>query len=108
VPVKEVSADVTTFVPGRRVDDNVHVLLRYENGARGMLWASQVSPGNENALRVRIFGEKAGLEWSQEHPNQLRFTKLGERPQILSRGTGGPTTPAGPAPPALPRPPPAA
>src|SRR5262249_12077118 len=95
VPVKEVSADVTTFVPGRRVDDNVHVLLRYENGARGMLWASQVSPGNENALRIRIFGEKAGLEWSQEHPNQLRFAKLGERPQILNRGTGGLTAAAG-------------
>jgi len=95
LPVKELSADVTTFVPSRRVDDHVHVLLRYENGARGMLWASQVSPGNENALRIRIYGEKAGLSWSQEHPNQLTFAKLGERPQTLSCGTGGLTAAAG-------------
>jgi predicted dehydrogenase len=95
LPVRELSADLSTFVPGRRVDDNVHVLLRYENGARGMLWASQVSPGNENGLRVRIYGEKAGLSWSQEHPNQLTFAKLGERPQTLSRGTGGLTAAAG-------------
>ena len=51
-----------------------------------MLFRSQVSPGNENALRVRVYGEKAGLEWSQEHPNQLRFTPLGKPPQTLSRG----------------------
>ena len=74
-------ADLATFVPGRRLDDNAHVLLRYANGARGMLWASQVAPGNENALRVRIYGEKAGLDWRQEHPNQLCFTPLGEPPQ---------------------------
>ena len=84
--VTELSADLGRFVPGRRLDDNVHVMLRYDNGARGMLWASQVAPGNENALRVRIYGEKAGLEWSQEHPNQLRFAPLGKPPLILSRG----------------------
>jgi predicted dehydrogenase len=50
-----------------------------------MLWASQVAPGNENALRLRVYGEKAGLEWSQEHPNQLRFSPLGQPPQTLSR-----------------------
>ncbi len=81
----ELAADLGRFVPGRRLDDNVHILLRYENGARGMLWASQVAPGNENGLRLRVYGEKAGLEWSQEHPNQLRFSPLGQPPQTLSR-----------------------
>ncbi len=56
-------AKLSSFVPGRRVDDNAHVLLRYAGGARGMLWASQVAPGCENGLRLRICGEKAGLEW---------------------------------------------
>ncbi len=81
----ERAADLGRFVPGRQLDDNVHILLRLDNGARGMLWASQVAPGNENGLRLRVYGEKAGLEWSQEHPNQLRFTPLGEPPRTLSR-----------------------
>jgi len=81
----ELAADLGRFVPGRRLDDNVHILLRLDNGARGMLWASQVAPGNENGLRLRVYGEKAGLEWSQEHPNQLRFSPLGQPPQTLSR-----------------------
>lgn len=85
-----VAAELSRFVPGRKLDDNVQVLLRYDSGARGMLWASQVSPGNENGLRIRIYGERAGLEWSQEHPNQLRFTQLGKPPITLSRG--GPQT----------------
>jgi predicted dehydrogenase len=62
------------------------VLLRYTNGARGMLWSSQVAPGNENALRVRVYGSKAGLAFSQEHPNELWFTPLGGRPQLITRG----------------------
>jgi predicted dehydrogenase len=85
----QVSADLTTFVPGRRLDDNCQVLLRYANGARGMLWSSQVAPGSENALRLRVFGSKAGLSFSQEHPNQLWFTPLGSRPQLISRGGAG-------------------
>jgi predicted dehydrogenase len=84
-----VSADLTTFVPNRRLDDNAHVLLRYTNGARGMLWSSQVAPGNENALRLRVYGTKAGLAFSQEHPNQLWFTPLGQQPRLLSRGGPG-------------------
>jgi len=84
--VRELAADLGRFVEGRRLDDNVHVLLRYESGVRGMLWASQVAPGNENGLRLRVYGETAGLEWSQEHPNQLRFALVGRPPQILSRG----------------------
>jgi predicted dehydrogenase len=83
---RELAADLGHFVEGRRLDDNAHVLLRYENGARGMLWASQVAPGNENGLRLRVYGDKAGLEWSQEHPNQLRFALVGRPPQVLSRG----------------------
>ncbi|HKE90556.1 MAG TPA: Gfo/Idh/MocA family oxidoreductase [Gemmatimonadales bacterium] len=82
----EIAADLSRFVPGRRLDDNVHMLVRFENGARGMLWSSQVAPGNENGLRLRAYGEKGGLEWSQEHPNQLRFAPVGQPPQVLSRG----------------------
>ncbi|HZI22135.1 MAG TPA: Gfo/Idh/MocA family oxidoreductase [Gemmatimonadales bacterium] len=83
---RELAADLSRFVPGRRLDDNVHILLRFENGARGMLWSSQVAPGNENGLRLRVYGEKAGLEWQQEHPNQLRFAPVGQPPRVLSRG----------------------
>jgi predicted dehydrogenase len=90
-----VSADITTFVPGRKLDDNAHVMLRYTNGARGMLWCSQVAPGNENALRLRVYGSKAGLEFCQEQPNQLRFTPLGEPPRTISRGGSGSGAAAG-------------
>src|SRR5215472_14932294 len=75
---EQVAADVTTFVPGRRVDDNVQVMLRFSNGVKGGLWASQVAPGNENNLRLRVYGEEAGIEWHQEDPNSLSFTPLGE------------------------------
>src|SRR6266702_806318 len=81
----QVAADVSIFVRGRRLDDNVQVLLRFEGGARGMLWASQVAPGNENNLRLRVYGEKAGIEWAQEDPNYLRFTPYGKAPVLISR-----------------------
>jgi predicted dehydrogenase len=84
----ELSAELTTFVPGRRVDDNVQIVLRYANGARGMLWASQVAPGNENNLKIRVYGTKGGLKWRQEHPNQLFWCPFGEATRILARGTG--------------------
>lgn len=84
-----VSADVHTFVPGRKVDDNVHVMLRFRGGARGMLWASQVAVGCENNIRIRVFGEKAGLEWRHEDMNYLHFTPYGEPPRRLSRGGAG-------------------
>jgi len=87
--VAQLAAQLTTFVPGRRMDDDVQMMLRLSGGARGMLWASQVAPGHENGLRLRLYGEAASLEWAQEHPNQLRFAALGEAPRILARGAGG-------------------
>jgi predicted dehydrogenase len=88
LPVRELCAELTTFVEGRRLDDNVQIMLRYANGARGLLWASQVAPGNENGLRIRVYGDKGGLEWRQEHPNQLHWSPFGEATRIVSRGTG--------------------
>lgn len=82
-------ADLEAFVPGRRVDDNAHILLRFKGGAKGMLWSSQVAPGNENALRIRVYGEKGGLEWAQEDPNYLWYTPLGEPKRLLTRGGAG-------------------
>src|SRR5690606_3008335 len=76
--VESLAADLQSFVPGRRVDDNANILLRMQGGARGVLWCSQVAPGSENGLRLRVFGEKGGLEWSQEDPNYLWFTPFGE------------------------------
>ncbi|GAB1478699.1 Gfo/Idh/MocA family oxidoreductase [Paracoccaceae bacterium] len=87
--VEKLAADLQSFVPGRRVDDNGHVLLRFEGGARGMLWCSQVAPGNENALRLRVYGEKGGLEWAQEDPNYLWFTPFGQPKRLLTRGGSG-------------------
>lgn len=81
-----VSADLTSFVKGRKLDDNVHILLRFQGGARGMLWASQVAVGNENGLQLRVYGEKAGLEWRQDNPNQMWFTEFGKPRQLLTRG----------------------
>jgi predicted dehydrogenase len=82
-------ADLSTFVAGRRVDDNCNVLLRYAGGARGMLWACQVAPGNENALKVRIYGDHGGLEWHQERPDLLQVFRYGEPPQLISRAGPG-------------------
>ena len=91
--VSELAAELTTFVAGRPLEDNAHVLLRFAGGARGALWSSQVAPGNQNALKLRVYGERAGLEWEQERPNVLRFAPLGEPPQLLTRAGPG----AGPA-----------
>jgi predicted dehydrogenase len=81
------TAELSSFVEGRVLDDNVQVMLRFGNGARGALWASQVAPGNENGLRLRVFGSRGGIEWEQEHPNQLRHAPFGEPVRVLSRGT---------------------
>lgn len=80
------AADLQAFVPGRALDDNAHVLMRFEGGARGMLWCSQVAAGLENGLRIRVFGTKAGLSWAQEHPNHLTITPIGGAAQVITRG----------------------
>ncbi len=85
----ELSADLQSFVPGRRVDDNGHVMMRYTSGARGTLWCSQVASGQENGLRLRIFGTKAGMEWEQENPNYLWIAPLGQPKYRLTRGGPG-------------------
>ena len=86
---ERLAADLDAFVPGRPVDDNVHVMLRFPGGVKGMLWASQVAVGNENALRLRVYGTRGGLEWAQENPNVMRFTRFGASTQILTRGGAG-------------------
>lgn len=83
------SAETSRFVPGRRLDDDVQIALRWASGARGQLWASQVAIGCANGLRLRVYGEKAALEWAQEDPDLLRFTRLGEVPQLMRRGGPG-------------------
>ena len=95
IPVVEVSAELTSFVEGRRLDDDTHVRLHYANGAKGTLWASQVAVGNENALRIRVYGTKGGLSWSQENPNYLQFSQLGKPSLTLSRGGIGTSEDAG-------------
>jgi predicted dehydrogenase len=86
--VESLAADLTTHVPGRRLDDDVAALLRFESGARGMLKATQVAAGEENGLRLRVYGEKGGLEWSQMEPNTLVLRWL-DRPAEVVRA-GGP------------------
>ena len=85
----ELSADLTSFVKGRRVDDNVHLMLRYKGGAKGMLWASQVAPGHENGLKIRVYGTKGGIEWVQADPNYLWYTPHGEPKRLITRGGAG-------------------
>lgn len=96
LPVEAISADLTIHVPGRRLDDDVAALLRFEGGARGVLKATQVAAGEENGLRLRVYGEKGGLEWSQMEPNTLILRWL-DRPAEIVRAGGpalGPLTTA--------------
>jgi predicted dehydrogenase len=86
IELSELAADLTSFGAGRQLDDNVQILLRYENGARGALWASQVAPGNENGLRVRIYGTKGGVHWVQAEPNQMLWSPFGKSTRIVTRG----------------------
>lgn len=85
----ELSAELSSFVSGRQVDDNAFIRLRYNNGARGAIWSSQVAVGCENGLKLRVYGETGGLEWSQENPNQMTFARFGEPKQIITRGGAG-------------------
>ena len=85
----ELSAELTSFVPGRRLDDHVQVQLRYASGARGLLWASQVACGEENGLRLRLYGSRGALRWQHEQPNELWFSELGHAARRLTRGMPG-------------------
>lgn len=86
---ESLAADLTSFVAGRKLDDNGHVMLRYPNGARGTIWASQVAPGNENRLTLQIYGTKGGLEWAQEDPNYLWFSPFGGEKRLITRSGAG-------------------
>lgn len=92
---EQVLAQLTSFVEGRSLDDDVQIMLRYKGGARGSLWASQVAVGNENGLKLRIYGSKGGLEWTQADPNYLWFTRFGEPKQLITRGGAGANAAAG-------------
>jgi predicted dehydrogenase len=83
--IKALSADLSTFVEGRLLDDDANMLLRFDNGGKGILTCSQIAAGEENALSIRIYGSKAGLEWHQEEPNRLIFKQPGKPSEILTR-----------------------
>ena len=86
--ISEICADISTLVEGRLLDDDGNVLLRFNNGARGILHASQISKGEENALKIRVYGTNAGIEWHQMEPNTL-IVKHGDKPtEIYRTGVG--------------------
>jgi len=86
--ITELCADISTFVPGRLLDDDGNVLLRFDNGAKGILHASQISAGEENNLNIRLYGEKGGLEWRQMEPNTLLVKWLDKAIQVYRTGVG--------------------
>jgi predicted dehydrogenase len=86
--IKKLIANLDIFGAGRKLDDNAEILLRYNNGASGCYWCSQIAVGYDNALKVRIFGTKGTVEFEQENCNYLKVVKKGEPPQIYSRGCG--------------------
>lgn len=87
--LNSLAADLQSWGAGRVLDDNAHIMLRFDGVARGMMWCSQVAPGHENGLKLRIYGEKGGLDWAQENPNQLWFTPHGEAKRLLTRNGAG-------------------
>jgi predicted dehydrogenase len=86
--IEELCAEFTSFLPGRKLEDDANLLLRYRGGAKGVLHCSQISCGEENNLNIRVYGTKGALGWQQEHPNELKFVPKGEPAQILRRGNG--------------------
>jgi predicted dehydrogenase len=86
--IKELCAEFTTFVPGRKLEDDASMLIRYEGGAKGVLHCSQVSCGEENNLNIRVYGTLGSLAWQQEHPNELKWIPKGEPARLLRRGNG--------------------
>jgi len=95
--ITEICADLSTFVPGRQLDDDGNVLIRFENGAKGVLHASQICAGEENNINIRIYGEKGGLEWKQQDNNTLLLKMLDKPVQILRTGGNGLSSKAAPA-----------
>ncbi|WP_457579813.1 Gfo/Idh/MocA family protein [Ensifer canadensis] len=89
----ELAADLDSFVEGRQLDDNAHVMMRFKakdgQRAKGLLWCSQVAPGHENGLMVRLYGTKGGLEWTQKDPNYLWYTPFGEPKRLITRAGAG-------------------
>ena len=86
--ISELAADITTFVKGRKLDDDGNVLLRFKGGAKGVLHASQISVGEENNLNIRVYGEKGGLEWHQNEPNTLLVKWLDQPMQVYRTANG--------------------
>jgi predicted dehydrogenase len=84
--IEELCADLTSFVPGRELEDDANLLVRYRGGARGVLYASQISVGEENALSLRVYGTEASLAWRQEAPNELRVRPIDGPEHVLRRG----------------------
>jgi predicted dehydrogenase len=84
--IDELCAEFTTFIPGRKLEDDANMLIRYKGGAKGVLHCSQISCGEENNLNIRIYGTLGSLAWRQEHPNELKFIPKGEPARILRRG----------------------
>ena len=84
--IEELCAEFTSFIPGRKLEDDANMLLRYKGGAKGVLHCSQISCGEENNLNIRVYGTKGALAWQQEHPNELKFTPKGEPARTLRRG----------------------
>jgi len=86
--IESLCAEFTTFIPGRKLEDDANLLLRYQGGAKGVLHCSQISCGEENNLNIRVYGTLGSLAWQQEHPNELKFIPKGEPARILRRGNG--------------------
>jgi predicted dehydrogenase len=86
--ITELCADISTIVEGRMLDDDGNVLLHFDNGARGILFASQISAGEENRLKIRVYGEKGGIEWAQMEPNTLTVYWADKPKEVLRTGTG--------------------
>ena len=86
--LSQVAADITTFVDGRQLDDHGDILLRYANGAKGVLSCSQVCVGHENGLSIAVYGSKGSISWAQESPNEMRVIEYGQPAQIYTRGSG--------------------
>jgi len=87
-PISQLCADKATFLPDRKLDEDINVLLRFKNGGKGVLTASQIATGEENGLRIRIYGSKGAVLWAQENPNYLEAYRYGEARQVLTRGSG--------------------